>query len=265
MADEVGGGANLLMEEQGGIATVTINRPKVLNALNHATIAELDECLGELAGRRDVGGVIVTGAGDRAFVAGADIAELAELDAVTGKQVVQYGQTVLGRLERLGKPSVAAIGGYALGGGCELALACTLRVAAERAKIGLPEVSLGVIPGYGGTQRLSRLIGRGRALEMILTGDPVTAPAALAMGLVNAVVPAEELLPAARQLLEKILSRGPLAVRAALEAVYVGLDGPLDAGLALEATCFGQLCGTQDMHEGMQAFMAKRPPDFKTQ
>ncbi|MGD8393999.1 MAG: enoyl-CoA hydratase-related protein [Candidatus Eiseniibacteriota bacterium] len=245
------------------IATVTIHRPEVLNALNRKTMEDLDEILLEVGRRDDVGGLVVTGAGERAFVAGADIGELAALDAPRGRAVVRHGQSVLNRLERLGKPSVAAINGYALGGGCELALACTLRVASEKARIGLPEVTLGVIPGYGGTQRLARLIGRGRALELILTGEPVSAARALELGLVNQVVAAADVESAARELLATILARGPLAVRAAMEVVRVGLDGDLDAGLALEAAHFGLLCGTEDMHEGMQAFLDKRPAAFR--
>ncbi len=250
------------LERSGPIATVTINRPKVLNALNHTVLTELDQVFGTLALDDQLRGIVLTGAGERAFVAGADISELEALDADGGRRASLFGQRVFRKIERLGKPVVAAIQGYALGGGCELALACTLRVAAEGAKLGLPETTLGIIPGYGGTQRLARLVGLGRAYALVLTGDPVDAEEALAMGLVNRVVPPAELLAAATQLAERIASRGPLAVTAALAAMRHGIDGSLEAGLELEANAFGVLCGTEDMHEGMRAFLEKRSPAF---
>jgi enoyl-CoA hydratase len=250
------------VEIKDRIATVTIDRSQVLNALNRAVVLDLDRTFTQLAGDPAVGGIIVTGEGNRAFVAGADIEELKGLSGTAGYEASRLGQGVFARLERLPKPSVAAVNGYALGGGCELALACTLRVAAEGARLGLPETGLGIIPGYGGTQRLARLVGVGKALELILTGEPVDAQEALRIGLVNRVVPAPELLGAADALLRMILSRGPLAVRAALEVVRKGSEGPMEAGLELEASAFGLLCASDDMHEGMQAFLAKRKPAF---
>lgn len=250
------------LEIREHIATITIDRPQVLNALNRSVILELDQILTRVAEDPGVGGIMVTGAGTRAFVAGADIGELEKLSGVGGYEASRLGQAVFRRIERLPKPSVAAVNGYALGGGCELALACSLRVAAEGARLGLPEVTLGIIPGYGGTQRLARLVGRGKALELILTGEPVSAEEALRIGLVNKLVPAADLAGAATSLLHTILSRGPLAVRAVLEVVRAGLDGPLDAGLELEAQAFGLLCGTEDMREGMRAFLGKRKPAF---
>jgi enoyl-CoA hydratase len=251
------------LDVEDQIATVTVERPKVLNALNRRTLDELEQVFTEIGERDEIAGVILTGAGDKAFVAGADIAELAELSTVSGRATARRGQSVLSKIERLGKPTIAAINGYALGGGCELALACTLRVAAAHARIGLPEVTLGIIPGYGGTQRLARLVGQGRAYELILTGEPITAESALAIGLVNRVVPAGELLPTAREILSTIAKRGPLAVGAALDVVRLGLDASLDGGLDLEAAYFGVLCGTEDMREGMQAFLEKRAARFR--
>jgi enoyl-CoA hydratase len=254
--------AGVRVEIQDRIATIIIDRPQVLNALNRAVMIELHHTLIRLGDDPAVGGIILTGAGTRAFVAGADIEELAALTGTGGYEASRLGQTVLRRLEQLPKPSVAAVNGYALGGGCELALACTLRIAAEGARLGLPETTLGIIPGYGGTQRLARLVGAGKALELILTGEPVDAREALRIGLVNRVVPGAELLETATTLLRTILSRGPLAVQAALEVVRAGLDGSLETGLELEARAFGLLCATEDMHEGMRAFLAKRKPAF---
>jgi len=254
--------AAVRVEIRERIATVTIDRPDVLNALNRAVVLDLDRTFSQLGEDPAVGGIIVTGAGPRAFVAGADIEELKGLSGTSGYEASRLGQGVLGRLDRLPKPSVAAVNGYALGGGCELALACTLRVAAGGGGLGLPETALGIIPGYGGTQRLARLVGAGKALELILTGEPVDAQEALRIGLVNRVVPAPELLGAATALLRVILSRGPLAVQATLEVVRAGLAGSLEAGLELEARAFGLLCSSEDMHEGMRAFLAKRKPAF---
>ncbi len=244
------------------IATVTIDRPAVLNALNHAVLAELDQLLVRLGADPGVGGIIVTGSGAKAFVAGADIQELDQLDAGGAYKASRFGQSVFARLDDMPKPSVAAINGYALGGGLELALACTLRVAADHAKLGQPEVVLATIPGYGGTQRLARLVGPGKAMEMILTGDPVDAATAERIGLVNKVVPAAELLPASIAILKTILARGPLAVAAALEVIRRGIDGPLASGFELEAQAFGRLFSTRDLHEGMGAFLGKRKPAF---
>jgi enoyl-CoA hydratase len=207
--------------------------------------------------------LVVTGAGEKAFVAGADIAELAALDALSGRETSRRGQRIFRELELCPKPVIAAVNGFALGGGCELALACHMRIASDNAQFGLPEVGLGVIPGYGGTQRLARLVGRGRALEMVLTGRRVGAEEALRMGLVNRVVPLASLLDEARALAAAILANGPVAVRAALEAVQRGLDVPLEAGLELEANIFGVVCATEDMREGLRAFLEKRKPAFQ--
>ena len=254
---------NLLCETRDAIAHVTLDRPKVLNALNRETMEELDRLFTDLERDASVRGVILTGAGDKAFVAGADINELARETPQSGQESSLSGQSVFRRIETLGKPVVAAVNGYALGGGLELALACHLRIASEEAKLGLPEVKLGAIPGYGGTQRLARLVGRGRALELILTGEPVSAQEAYRVGLVNRVVPRSELAGAAEALMKKILANGPLAIRHALMAVDRGLDGGLSEGLSLEATLFGLLCATADLKEGMKAFLEKRPPRFE--
>jgi enoyl-CoA hydratase len=244
------------------IATITVNRPDKLNALNDTTIAELGEAIDELSARDDVGGVIVTGAGAKAFVAGADIAELSTQGPLDGRERARRGQEVFSRFERSRKPVIAAVNGYALGGGCELALACHIRLASETARFGLPEVKLGIAPGYGGTQRLPRLVGNGRALQLILTAEMIDAAEAYRIGLVNAVVPAAELLGAATTMLRQILAQGPLAVSLAIEAVNRGLDSTLEAGLVLEANHFGLLASTDDMREGMRAFLEKRAPDF---
>ena len=253
---------NLLVDCSEQIATVTFNRPKVLNALNEKTIGELDACFRDLAQDSAVGAVILTGAGDRAFVAGADINELATYSPQQAQECALRGQAVFARIERLGKPTIAAINGFALGGGCELALACTLRIASRTARLGQPEVKLGIIPGYGGSQRLPRLIGKGMALEMILSGEPLSAEEALRWGLVNQVVASEELLPAARTLARKILANAPLAIRYCLEAVQQGMEQPLDQALFLESTLFGMAFASEDMREGTRAFLEKRPPRF---
>jgi len=253
---------SLLYEVTGALARITINRPDKLNALNGAVIAELDRAIGEIARDPAVRGVVLTGAGPKAFVAGADIGEIAAQGPVDGKARALEGQRVFRRLEHCGKPVVAAVNGFALGGGCELAMACHLRVAAEGARFGQPEVKLGIGPGYGGTVRLPRLVGRGRALELLLTGAMIDAQEAFRIGLVNRVVPAEQLLPESEQLLTAILANGPLAIQACLEAVDTGLDLGLDEALLLEANLFGLLSGTADMREGTAAFLAKRPPRF---
>ncbi len=254
---------NLSIETRDGVAVVTVNRPKVLNALNAETISELDRAFAELGTDQAVKGVILTGSGEKAFVAGADIEELAQETPASGQETSRRGQRVFRRIETLGKPVIGAVNGFALGGGLELALACHIRLAAEGAKLGLPEVKLGVIPGYGGTQRLARIVGRGRALEMILSGEMIDAAEAHRIGLVNRVVPLAELLEEAESLMRKILSNGPLAVRYALSAIDQGLDGSLEEGMVLESTLFGLSCATEDMQEGMNAFIEKRAAQFK--
>jgi enoyl-CoA hydratase len=243
------------------IATVTVNRPDKLNALNDATIVELGLAIEEASARDDVGGVILTGAG-RAFVAGADIADLAVQSPAQARARSLRGQTIFRRFEACPKPVVAAVNGFALGGGCELAMACHVRVASEAAKFGQPEVKLGTMPGYGGTLRLPRLVGRGRALQLLLTGEIIDAAEALRIGLVNRVVPAGELLSAARAMVEQMLANAPLAMALCLESVDRGLDMPLADGQALEAGLFGLLAATADMSEGVRAFLEKRVPRF---
>ena len=254
--------ANILYERKGAIAYVTLNRPKVLNALNQRTWEELRAALEGARDDADVGGVILTGAGDKAFIAGADIGELAQVTAVEAERSSEYGQDVLNLVENLGKPVIAAINGFALGGGCETAMACTIRIAAENARFGQPEVKLGVIPGGGGTQRLPRLIGKGRALQLILSGEMISAQEAYRIGLVNEVVPASDLITRAEAILKQILSNAPLAVKYSLEAVNKGLETTQTEGLSLEASLFGLCAGTEDKTEGTQAFLQKRPAHF---
>jgi len=254
---------NLLVESRDGVAFVTINRPDKLNALNDATVAEIDAAFAAIAADPATRGVVLTGAGEKAFVAGADIAELATQSPVDGKERSIRGQRVLDRIERLGKPVVAAVGGFALGGGCELALACHVRVASENARMGTPEVKLGIMCGYGGTQRLPRLVGKGRALEMLLTGEMVDAQEALRIGLVNRVVPKDKLLAESDALIRKMLANGPVSLRFTLEAVNDGLEMPLDEAQRAEATLFGLICSTGDMKEGTKAFLEKRPAKFQ--
>ena len=253
----------LLVDKRQGIAYVTVNRPDKLNALNRQVIEELQACFRVLRRDEEVRAVIITGAGQKAFIAGADINELAAQTPVEGREMSRRGQHMLEVIENLGKPVIAAINGYALGGGCELAMACTLRVASESARLGQPEVKLGIIPGYAGTQRLPRLVGKGRALEMILGGDPITAQEAYRIGLVNQVVPASELIAAAEKLAQKIMANAPLAVKFALEAVNHGMEMSETEGQFLEANLFGLCCTTADMKEGTRAFLEKRPPTFK--
>ena len=243
------------------VATLTVNRPDRLNALNAATIGELDRAIEEVAGRDDIGGLILTGAG-KAFVAGADISELAGQTPATAKRRATRGQNVFNRFERLPKPVIAAVNGFALGGGCELAMACHVRIASELAKFGQPEVKLGICPGYGGTQRLPRLVGRGRALQLLLTGEMIDAAEAYRIGLVNKVVPAAELLPAANAMMQQMLANGPAALALCIEAVNLGSDASLEDGLNLEVNHFALLAGTADMAEGMAAFLEKRPAKF---
>jgi enoyl-CoA hydratase len=253
----------LVFEVRDGVAWITINRPDKLNALNDQVVAELADAAERVALEAAIQGAILTGAGPKAFVAGADIGELAQQGAFDGKARALRGQAMLRRLETCGKPVIAAVNGYALGGGCELALACHLRVASETAQFGQPEVKLGIAPGYGGTQRLPRLVGKGQALRLILTGEMIDAREAWRIGLVHQVVAPPELLGAAERLLRGILAMGPLAVRLALEAVDQGLEMTLEQGLLLEANHFGLLAGTKDMQEGLRAFLEKRPPKFQ--
>jgi enoyl-CoA hydratase/carnithine racemase len=254
---------NLLMAREGPVATVTVNRPDKLNALNAATMDDLRRTILDLRHDEDVRVIVITGMGGKAFVAGADIRELAGLDPLEGKATAHRGQHVFDLIEQTGKPVIAAINGFALGGGCELALACTLRVAADTAKFGQPEVNLGLIPGYGGTQRLPRLVGRSRALDLLLRGHTIDAQEALRIGLVDRVVPAADLVSAAHALATELAGKAPHAVRAILDAVGRGLGMPLADGLAYEATLFGLVAATDDMREGTRAFLEKRPPVFR--
>jgi len=240
---------------------ITLNRPDKLNALNIALVGELDACIQELRGRADVRAVILTGAG-RAFAAGADVAEIAALNPAEAQAFATRGQRVFRQFETSPKPTIAAVNGFALGGGCELAMSCHVRVASDAAKFGQPEVKLGLVPGYGGTQRLPRLVGRGRALQLMLTGEAIDAAEAFRIGLVNKVVPAAELLASARALAQEMLKQGPLAIAACIEAVDIGLDRGLESGSAAEARLFGALVGTDDMKEGTAALFAKRAPTF---
>lgn len=247
---------------ENGVATVTVNRPEKLNALSGAVILELRDAFERIAGTAEIRGAIVTGAGEKAFVAGADISELEKLSPAEARDFATRGQRVFRLLETSGKPSAAAVNGYALGGGLELAMACTVRFASENARLGQPEVKLGIVPGYGGTQRLPRLVGRGRALEMLLSGEPVAADEALRIGLVNAVVPQAELLAYSRAWLAKVLANGPVAVALAMEAVDAGMEAGLEEGLRLEAAAFGLTAATDDRREGTRAFLEKRHPVF---
>jgi enoyl-CoA hydratase len=254
---------NLLLDRDGAVALVTINRPKVLNALNTQTLDELRRAVLDL--RRDAGVrvVILTGAGERSFVAGADINELAVQTPTSGREHALGGQHVFDLIENLGKPVIAAINGFALGGGCELAMACTLRLAADTARLGQPEINLGLIPGYAGTQRLSRLVGKGKAMEIILTGAPIGAAEAERIGLVNRVVPASELMQTARTLAAELARQAPVAMRYILDAINHGLEMPFAQGRDFEATLFGLVAATEDMREGTEAFLEKRKPQFK--
>ena len=243
------------------VATLTVNRPDKLNALNAATIGELGDAIDEIRSRDDVGGAILTGAG-RAFIAGADISELASQSPMQAKQRALRGQQIFRRFETSPKPVIAAVNGFALGGGCELAMACHLRIASETAKFGQPEVKLGICPGYGGTQRLPRLVGMGRALQLLMTGEMIDAAEAYRIGLANRVVPAAELLATADAMLRQMLANGPLALSSCIEAVVRGTETSLEDGLNLEANHFALLAGSQDMAEGTKAFLDKRPPAF---
>jgi enoyl-CoA hydratase/carnithine racemase len=254
---------NVLYEGKGAIAYVTLNRPKVLNALNQRTWEDLRAAFEDVRDDAAIRGVILTGAGDRAFIAGADISELAQVTAVEAEKSSSYGQEVLNLIENLGKPVIAAVNGFALGGGCEMAMACTIRVAIETAKFGQPEVALGLIPGGGGTQRLPRLVGKGRALQLILSGGMITAQEAYRIGLVNEVVPPADLIPHAEAILKQIFKNAPIAVKYALEAVNKGLEASVAEGLSLEASLFGICAGTEDKKEGTEAFLQKRPAKFQ--
>jgi enoyl-CoA hydratase len=253
----------LQVERDGAIAVVTIARPKVLNALNAATLAELGQVFDALAADDAVRAIVLTGAGEKSFVAGADINELAVQTPVQGKEHAAAGQRVFDRIETLGKPVIAAINGFALGGGCELAMACTLRIAADTARLGQPEINLGLLPGYGGSQRLPRLVGRGVALELLLTGDMISAARAFEIGLVNRVVAAADLLTEARKLATVLAGKAPVALRYILEAVQHGAEMPLAEAQHLEATLFGLVASTDDMREGTRAFLEKRPAAWK--
>jgi enoyl-CoA hydratase len=253
---------NLIVEVRDRIARVTVNRPKVLNALNEKTVREIHAAFSALRNDAAVGAVILTGAGEKAFVAGADINELAVMTPLQGEASSKLGQAAFMEIESLGKPVIAAVNGFALGGGCELALACHMRFASENAKLGLPEVGLGIMPGYGGTQRLPRLVGLGRALELIATARMIDAAEAHRIGLVNAVLPAADLLPHCEKVANEILTRGPIAVRCAMDAAIRGLETDLAHGLETESAYFGLLSATADMKEGLRAFLEKRKPTF---
>ncbi len=253
---------NVLYEKKGSIAYVTLNRPKVLNALNTPTWADLRTAFEAARDDAEVRGVILTGAGDKAFIAGADISELAKVTAFEAEQSSRFGQGVLDLIENLGKPVIAAINGFALGGGCETAMACTIRIAVETAKFGQPEVKLGLLPGGGGTQRLPRLVGKGWALQLILSGEMISAQDAYRIGLVNKVVPAADLIPHAEEILKQIGANAPIAVKFALEATNKGMQTSQDEGLLLEASYFGLCAATEDKKEGTSAFLEKRAPQF---
>ena len=253
---------NVLYEKKGAIAYVTLNRPKVLNALNKATIAELTEVFEDARDDAAVRGVILTGAGDRSFAAGADIGEMVADTPAEAEAKTRQGQRLTTLIENLGKPVVAAVNGFALGGGCELAMACTIRIAVEAARFGQPEVNIGIIPGYGGTQRLPRLVGKGRALQLILTGEMIDSQEAHRIGLVNEIVPNADLISRAEAILNRIDANAPVAVKLAIEAANRGLDLSLAEGLNIEATLFAQCVATVDMKEGVAAFREKRKPRF---
>ena len=257
--------SNILYEKKGSIAYVTVNRPKVLNALNTPTWKDLRTAFEDARDDTAVRGVILTGAGDKAFIAGADISELASVTAFEAEQSSRFGQAVLDLIENLGKPVIAAVNGFALGGGCETAMACTLRIAVDNAKFGQPEVTLGLVPGGGGTQRLPRLVGKGRALQLILSGEMISAQEAYRIGLVNEIVPAADLVTRAETILKKIASNAPIAVKFALEAANKGLETSQSEGLLLEASYFGLCAGTEDKKEGTTAFLEKRAPKFQGQ
>lgn len=253
----------LLVERDGAVAVVTVNRPTVLNALNSQTITELQRAMHELQQDAEIRAIVLTGAGEKSFVAGADINELAVLSPAEGQQHARRGQAVFDAIEHLGKPVIAAINGFALGGGCELAMACTIRIAADTARLGQPEINLGIIPGYAGSQRLPRLVGKGIALEILLSGDMVSAARAHEIGLVNRVVPAAELMAEAKKLAAALASKAPIAARYIIEAVNHGLEMPQADAQLLEASLFGLVASTGDMKEGTKAFLEKRAPTWR--
>jgi len=255
--------SNILFEKKSTIAYVTVNRPMVLNALNMATMDELRAAFHDIKNDSGVRVVILTGAGEKAFIAGADIGELAQNNAVVAKEYALRGQSVLNLIENLGKPVIACINGFALGGGCEMAMACTMRLASDNAKIGQPEVKLGIIPGYGGTQRLPRLVGKGIAMQLLLTGEMITAQEAHRIGLVNEVTAPADLITRAEAIAQQIIANGPLAVQYTMEAVNKGMETPLAEGLYIEAALFGVAAATADMKEGTAAFLEKRAAQFK--
>jgi enoyl-CoA hydratase/carnithine racemase len=254
---------NVLYEKKGSLAYVTLNRPKVLNALSQAVFSELKDVFQDARDDASVRGVILTGSGDKAFAAGADIAEMSTSTGVQAEDSTRHAQAVTELIENLGKPVIAAVNGFALGGGCELAMACTIRIASENAKFGQPEVKLGIMPGAGGTQRLPRLIGKGRALQLILTGEIISVQEAYRIGLVNEVVPPANLIPRAEAILNQINSNAPLGVKFSIDAVNKGLDGSVSEGLLIEASLFGICAGSEDKKEGTTAFLAKRAPQFQ--
>ena len=254
---------NILFEKKNALAYVTINRPKVLNALNMATMEDLRKAFHDIKNDAGVRVVIVTGAGEKAFIAGADIGELSKNDAVAAKEYTHKGQSVLNLIENCGKPVIACLNGFTLGGGCEIAMACTMRLASENAKLGQPEVKLGIIPGYGGTQRLPRLVGKGIAMQLVLAGEMITAQEAHRIGLVNEITAPADLIPRAEAIAQKIIANAPLAVRYAMEAVNKGMEMTLQEGLYLEAVLFAVACATEDKKEGTTAFLEKRAAQFK--
>ena len=255
--------SNILLEKKNSTAYVTVNRPKVLNALNMATMDELRAAFHDIKNDAAVRVVILTGSGEKAFIAGADINELAAHNAVSGKEYTHRGQSVLNLIENLGKPVIACLNGFTLGGGCEIAMACTMRLASDNAKIGQPEVKLGIIPGYGGTQRLPRLVGKGRAMQLVLTGEMINAQEAYRIGLVNEVTTPADLIPRAEAIAQKIIANAPLAVQYSLEAINKGLEMTLPEALYLEAVLFSVACSSEDKKEGTTAFLEKRPAQFK--
>ncbi len=254
---------NIIFEKNEKVATVTINRPPVLNALNTEVILELLDCFNQIAVDSSILCVIITGGGEKSFVAGADIAELNKLDIETGQILCDRGHALCAKIENLPQPVIAAINGFALGGGCELAISCDIRLASDKAKIGQPEINLSILPGFGGTQRLPRLVGKGKATEMILTGDHISAEEAKRIGLVDQVYPHDELLPKAKELAQKIASKAPLAVIAAKKSINYGLNVDLKSGCEHEALLFAANCATEDKNEGTGAFLEKRKPVFK--